>query len=70
MKNNAFTKKFIKETGLDDDDFFMNGFDELDDDTETEEDEFDEDTEDEILEEMLGLDSDYTLEDYLDSYDP
>ena len=71
MKKKTIIKNIIKdETGLNADDLFMRGFDELDEDTDPEDEEFDEDTEDEILEEMLGLNEDYSLEDFLDSWDP
>ena len=69
-KRKAFEKNLVSETGLRGGEFFQNGMDVCDDCTEPEDEEFDQDTDDEFLTELLGLDSDYTLEDFLDSYDP
>lgn len=66
MKKKAFIKKMVDETGLSED-FFLNDFDELDDDTEPEDEEL---GEDEILEEILGLNEDFSLEDFMDCWDP
>lgn len=58
-----------EETGFGNDEFFMADPDELEDE-EDEVDEFDEDSEDEMLEEILGLNEDFSLEDFMDCWDP